>query len=989
MAEALLGLEPSSYGHAPGNQPAIANPDDLAVQLRRELDTKKTPTRCEHISVTLDLPSTAEFPICEGDGDAHEYSGPAALDDAGNNHSTGGQPARMVRAYETIINQPHDNPVTQRAVAKYITSLLSSVDESTWVVREVSRGHYGWAFTYNCADSFATWNRQNGKTASKSLIGEYSQKELDPVISGRPAFDCRGTLTIAFSKNSRTINVKYGHTPLHKSVAEMIEHFRPLPPAAPREPLIPPGGKPKKTPRRRKSEVNHDGPPSQSKRKRKSEQNIDGTPSQPNKKRKQVSEAGAGGATSADEEATASAPTKADTAVQSDIHSHAVLNVPPAEAARRREVAIRLLSDSGVDAESLSTEQFSIFANQSPDLQKESLTMLMKYGAERLRIVHPNDAAASSTTIPQQPTAQLGAGVNTLAAASESPTPGKRKRSRKSNLADSDAELELTPAPAGTPLRQISRGSCIACRKSRLKCNRAKPTCDNCEQEQVECQYPLVKRQAPKMNQDKPVVEVDNADDDDDKAESEPESDPEPETEPAAEPETESEEQEPDDIDTIDYSSNMPVSHMLTAAAEVSHPDYFNSGPSELAYAQNHSNNLSIAYSVAAYPDPSAVVTYTEQQLTTNGDTQPSSTEPASDAQQSIETAHYTQPTVNENLSYSQPAATENVAYSEPSVKSPKATRTAAASTTRRGLPSGPGQQQQQQQQQPITESPDPLPGYVSHWQTMSPSKASRAPQSTMSTTAYSDTPSLNNVAHYNTYGTKYTSDSGNQVTTRIAYEPYSAQTRSVNTSTYPSYDSYDRSSAASQSASLAYNPSNDSRSGQWSSTRARNARSYSNTPQAATSHTELSSTVQQQSASLQSFNMRASATSSQSTPSPAAYNKQQQQQQQQPSQAQSQQTQSYASFSQAHEQSAQSDQHSWYGFGSNSNTPFPQNNVSGEYAAKGSAPANYGSSSGNANQTYQQQQHHGSLNIPGHNYAGGDSDLYDLIKNSLQSSGR
>ncbi|KAK1594246.1 uncharacterized protein LY79DRAFT_162847 [Colletotrichum navitas] len=263
----------------------------------------------------------------------------------------------------------------------------------------------------------------------------------------------------------------------------MIEHFRPLPPAASPVPLIPTGDRPKKakTPKKRKSEANADGTPSVPRRKkRRSEANGDGTPGQPRKKGKENREAAAG-AGGAQEEAfgdgrtTATVPTKADAAVQSGVHEHAVLNVPPAEAARRREVAIRLLSGSGVDPESLSTEQFSIFANQSPDLQKESLAMLVKYGAERLRIVHPNDAAASSPTNaspgPQQATtAEPEADDSEVT--SETPAPAKKRRPRKSSQAAGDAEEELIPAPAGTPLKQVSRGSCIACRRAKAKASR-------------------------------------------------------------------------------------------------------------------------------------------------------------------------------------------------------------------------------------------------------------------------------------------------------------------------------------------------------------------------------------------------------------------------------------------------------------------------------------------------------------------------------------
>ncbi|OHE94721.1 hypothetical protein CORC01_09938 [Colletotrichum orchidophilum] len=731
MAEALLGLAPS-YGSASSNKPSIAHPDDLPAQLRRELERKKTPTRCEHLSVTLEVPSTLEFAIREGDSDAQENVDPALSNL--RTQVVKGQPVKIVRAYNTIISQPHDNPVMQRAVAKHIVGLLSVVDESTWVVREVSRGQYGWSFTYNCKDSLTSWNRQHQKTPNKTIIAEYSQKELEPIMQARPAFDCRGTLTVAFSKNSRTINVKYEHTPLHKTLGDMIEHFKPLPPAAPPAPLIPAGEKSKKakTPRKRKSEaLNADGTPVQPKRKRKSEAvNENETPVQPKKRKKKKSEAAkdsqaAGDATNGP--ATATVPTKADAAVQSGVHSHAVLNVPPGEAARRREVAIRLLSDSGLDPESLSTEQFGIFANQSPDLQKDSLAMLVKYGAERLRIVHPNDAAASSTSAsptPQQPAVEAGAPAAMLGSAAL----GKKKRPRKSKAAAEDAEeVELIPAPPGTPMKQISRGSCIACRRAktkvyklgslgcreanRVQCNRAKPECASCEEKGVECQYPLIRKMPPKKKEEKSAALV--HDDDDDEADADAEAEPEAEPEPT-EPEVESEEQEPDDIETIDYTSNMPVANMLTPAAEAPNQDYFNAGPSELTYTQSASNDLNMSHGVPSYSEPSAPVNYAEQQAVSTSFSQPSV----------IGTATYTQPSTDTN-SYINSTSSDHISlnYAEPVAKSPRGTRV----SSRRSLPSGTGEPQQ-----PAAESPVPLPSYAQNWQSMSPPRVANTVSPTM-----------------------------------------------------------------------------------------------------------------------------------------------------------------------------------------------------------------------------------------------------------------
>ncbi|RYP55042.1 hypothetical protein DL768_000358 [Monosporascus sp. mg162] len=93
------------------------------------------------------------------------------------------------------------------------------------------------------------------------------------------------------------------------------------------------------------------------------------------------------------------------------------LNLPPAEAARRREAAVSLLTSKGVDPATLSAEQFYIFANQTSQAQEASLEMLAKYGAARLRIVHPDDKdqAGSASSAP----AQAHSGTATPAAVSE------------------------------------------------------------------------------------------------------------------------------------------------------------------------------------------------------------------------------------------------------------------------------------------------------------------------------------------------------------------------------------------------------------------------------------------------------------------------------------------------------------------------------------------------------------------------------------------
>lgn len=283
-------------------------------------------------------------------------------------------------------------------------------------------------------------------------------------LSARPAFDCRGSVKIAFSKATKTIDVKYEHTPIHKTVAELIELLAPPPiapiiktpakkvkePKAPKEPRPPKEPKPK-TPRSSKKRVGEDGiaagEGSQPKRSRKKKDSLapiasngavlppempgalpvgdpsarqlyntqTGTPDGPQPR----------GSGSYPEGLVNAANDASAASITSEVHAHSILNLPPGEAARRREVAIKLLSDNNLDPKTLSAEQFNIFANQSPDLQNDSLAMLLEYGAERLRIVHPTKEASNSGQ--STPNANNASPVATGA-----PQPVSPKKSRKS-----------------------------------------------------------------------------------------------------------------------------------------------------------------------------------------------------------------------------------------------------------------------------------------------------------------------------------------------------------------------------------------------------------------------------------------------------------------------------------------------------------------------------------------------------------------------------
>lgn len=165
--------------------------EDLQGRLRNVFSTKVTEKRAEHISVKLELRSNAVFhvPLTETENETLENAtslepvlGGSQPSVAPNTPGAANLPTRQISALEAIQNQPADDHVLQKSVAKHIMSSLGEVDGSSWTVRQVSRGEQGWTFTYNCKDSYQTWARQNSKNPKRPIIGEWSNKEnQDPI----------------------------------------------------------------------------------------------------------------------------------------------------------------------------------------------------------------------------------------------------------------------------------------------------------------------------------------------------------------------------------------------------------------------------------------------------------------------------------------------------------------------------------------------------------------------------------------------------------------------------------------------------------------------------------------------------------------------------------------------------------------------------------------------------------------------------------------
>jgi ATP-dependent DNA helicase 2 subunit 1 len=529
---ASLGLGGAQTSAASSNS-QCDSVEELQLKLRSILDAKATTTRAEHVALTIELRATVriQLPVSESENGTLEslnnidpsLGGAQSLGMNGNRDE--GQLSRVVFANDTLMNQPQDDPTLQRSVAKHIISTISSTDGSTWTVREVSRGTQGWTFTYLCKDSYQQWTRQNVKNQTKTIVGEFSQREPDPVLHGkfrapskvasladneiaRPAFDCRGSITIAFNRGSRSITVKYDHTPLHKTVAELAAHFKPAPrqlgPGAqrlleqqqkakektPRKPRC--EKKDKKERKKRDSTVkaqDENGNP----RKRKKKNNgasqpadsVDGQmippgyPGAPaidgqNQRGPSYMNGGEASGNAGQQRLMGDTTTNGTSFQQANGQMASAafpVNVSAAEAARRKEAATTMLSNAGVDPTTLSPEQFGIFANQAPELQRESLNMLVKYGAERLRIVHPSNKDGST---------QASSSTQSSQTTSTGPRTTKElvpQSSAQSN-ANTDTETAVAQAADDTsaPKRKRkkmgkSRTACFPCKAQKTKVN--------------------------------------------------------------------------------------------------------------------------------------------------------------------------------------------------------------------------------------------------------------------------------------------------------------------------------------------------------------------------------------------------------------------------------------------------------------------------------------------------------------------------------------
>ncbi|KAI1312444.1 hypothetical protein F5Y03DRAFT_390791 [Xylaria venustula] len=714
---------------APRLNTACSSVEDLQGQLHQLLAAKTTDTRAEHVSPSFELlPHTALHLPAEPEHGAIDGADPHLEAARSQQHSV----ARTVLASETVQNQPSDDPVLQKAAAKHISNAIGAVDNSTWTVRQVTRGAQGWQFTYICKASLQAWNRANGKNPDRPVIASYSGSGgLDTINLSRPAFDCRGTLTIAFSKSSRGIVVKYEHTPLHKTVTQLVERFVPTPipvrvdhhggsqrtPKAKRpRPIDGEGSRQKKTPKAKPLSADDKADSSKkrtpkAKRPPPAEEGTGGGSSRKRRKTGKASGADVGGLGNSGDIDTPQGQVQPAGVDKTDFTGF--LNVPPAEAQRRRQTAIELLSGRGIDPATLSAEQFNIFANQAPNLQAASLDMLAKYGAERLRIVHPDEkeqAGSSNSTPATEQAANPLPGVAPEPPSANTNTPTKRVRNkRKSGEKPTEVpigsgavipleqdgglgttESALKPKPARVRVRiRKTRGRCDTCKQR--NCTKEHPSCSVCVDAGVECIYlpPKPRRKSEKSTE---TVQQEDSDppEDDDHVEHEADESrqiivPEPQ-----EPRTIVIPQPPPDIENEEF---IPDPNILSETVE------HQTGSAQPVNATNYYQN---SHNGAGFPHVSSA-----QETAAVGTT-------------SMPAFTYARAQTNENVTHAPPVTTfppppqvqsehsDDLPTLQSITSSTPQQKTQSASTNRKSLPTG------QSKQTPIP--PPTIPTHASNW---------------------------------------------------------------------------------------------------------------------------------------------------------------------------------------------------------------------------------------------------------------------------------
>lgn len=194
MADFLASFNFGAAEQATSNAHTCASVDELRQRLHGVIEPSVTPTRAEHVAVTLELRASVLFSLHLTDAENTAFEGLSGIDPSLGGIRSGSmavpQPdglfLRTVHANDTVMNQPQDNPVLQKSVAKQIVDVIGATDGSAWTVREMSRTSQGWNFVYACKDSQQLWERHHAHGTKTAVVGEYSLKEPDPVLMSAP-----------------------------------------------------------------------------------------------------------------------------------------------------------------------------------------------------------------------------------------------------------------------------------------------------------------------------------------------------------------------------------------------------------------------------------------------------------------------------------------------------------------------------------------------------------------------------------------------------------------------------------------------------------------------------------------------------------------------------------------------------------------------------------------------------------------------------------
>ncbi|KAG6248941.1 hypothetical protein E4U24_002440 [Claviceps purpurea] len=534
MADFLASFNFGAQNDLRQDDGACLSVAELEERLRNTIREKKTEVRAERINNVFNIAGTVEFTI-NATQTQTPNNGPVAIDPM----LRGAEPmdvdmenqaqSRIYTALSILRSQPSSNPSVQQAVATQIVAAASAADSSSWILHHTELTTIGWTFTYLCEGSTTVWNMRNQRKV-RVIVGDFSKRDPNPLLMSRPAFDCKGRLIISFPRKERKIIVRYDHMPLHMTVADHMEFTKPPPMIGPQKPskaiLIEANRQAQKeaaSAKRRASRLAkkqeameaqeaaiRDGIASPEKpRKERQSKDIEAaevslvdqaSPAMDDAdviqlqqaishEDEQVENAIAPAVTptehpvsealipnvTPEEEQVENAIAPVVTPTQPPPSKGLILNVTPEEAERRMDVALKMLAEAEIDSATLSADQLTIFANQAPNLQKESLNMLITYGAERLQIIHPNDREALPSAPPPAAAPSVG-------------------DANEQNGTATTTQNSVRASETITRKRKRSLGksrlSCLPCKSRKTKCPKDRPACMVCQAAGHVCEYP-------------------------------------------------------------------------------------------------------------------------------------------------------------------------------------------------------------------------------------------------------------------------------------------------------------------------------------------------------------------------------------------------------------------------------------------------------------------------------------------------------------------